>query len=167
MNIETLLSSFDQINFSLIVGEWKTWNYMINEIEKYTLYLQAIVLVYWQGNWPSKQRLGWEFKTPHSFAIKWMDGPSLGQKHSKICWLKSSTKSSLGFLELGLGLGFLIARLTGIGLVGSFPPLRFVGLDAWSTLGPNWYWFQQWHLLALFLACFPCFALAIWLWIQC
>jgi hypothetical protein len=96
-----------------------------------------------------------------------VDGPSLGQKHSKICWLKSSTKSTLGFLELGLGLGFLIARLTGIGLVGRFAPLRFVGLDTWSTFGPNWYWFQQCHLLALFLACFPCFALAIWLWLQC
>ncbi len=41
MNIETLLSSFDQINC-----EWKTSNYIINKIEKYILYLQAIVLVY-------------------------------------------------------------------------------------------------------------------------
>jgi hypothetical protein len=43
MNIATLLSLFDQINFNLIVGEWKTWKYMINQIGKYTLYLQAIV----------------------------------------------------------------------------------------------------------------------------
>jgi hypothetical protein len=65
---------------------------------------------------------GWEFKTPHSFAIKWMD-LALGKNTLKFVDSSLSTKSTLGFLELGLGLGFLIARLTAIGLVGSFPPL--------------------------------------------
>jgi hypothetical protein len=67
---------------------------------------------------------GWEFKTPHSFAIKWMD-LALGKNTLKFVDSSVSTKSTSGFLELGFSLGFFIARLTGIGLVGSFAPLRF------------------------------------------
>lgn len=53
---------------------------------------------------------------------------ALGKTTLKFVDSSLSTKSTLGFLELGLVSFFLIARLTGIGLVGSFPQLRFVGL---------------------------------------
>jgi hypothetical protein len=50
MDIKTLLPSFDQIEYSWIVGEWKTWKHMVNDSVKHIAALQAIVLGYWQGH---------------------------------------------------------------------------------------------------------------------